>query len=392
MATVGRSKNNKTTINARRVTYAAEHLMAEILNELLRIKEPYHMIAGHIRKTSLWNQLEQRQRNRILKVATKENYEHFDIQLSYKVLKILNTIPPPTNGWGRYPDITETSVGDDIERIRKYRNKFAHKGKCKITDSKLTEWFSKFQSVAKRMEDYLDKRNGEFTEKFSTFETGSNDDNRDTLMNTIKLAKEEIDQKRLENDNSNINGTSIVQIKDWKKIDEKFVSTDLCENVIKKMEEHNVLTVYGKSGIGKSATIHHVALVLLDQSQYEIFPCRSPKDIEKNFKKNARQVFVFDDVCGRYSAIQDEINSWLAYESFLMRIAKERNVKVIVSCRLQVFKEEQFQRICFLKECAIEFTDNLITPDQRRSIFKKYLNSDLKPAIENVINKCDSFH
>ncbi|XP_052076942.1 uncharacterized protein LOC127714959 [Mytilus californianus] len=241
------------------------------------------------------------------------------------------------------------------------------------------------------MEDYLDKRNGEFTEKFSTFETGSNDDNRDTLMNTIKLAKEEIDQLRLENDNSNINGASIVQIEEWKKIDEKFVSTDLCENVIKQMEEYNVITVYGKSGIGKSATIHHVALVLQDKSQYEIVPCRSPKDIEKKFKKNARQVFVFDGVCGRYSAIQDVIDSWLGYESFLMRIARERNVKVIVSCRLQVFKEEQFQRICFLKECAIEFTDNLITPDQKRSIFEKYLDSDLIPAIGNAIYKCDFF-
>lgn len=183
---------------------------------------------------------------------------------------------------------------------------------------------------------------------------------------------------------------SIFQIEEWKKVDEKFVSTDLCEKVIQKLEEHNVITLYGKSGIGKSATIHHVALILQKHGQYEICPCRSPKDIEQKIK-NRRQVFVFDDVCGRYSAIQDDIDSWLEYESFLISITREKKVKVIVACRLQVFKEEQFQRTCFLKKCAIEFTDDLITPDQKRSIFEKYLDSDLLPAIENDISTYDFF-
>lgn len=390
MDTIGRWKNNKTTINGRKVTIAAQHLMADILHELLSIKEPYHAIADHIKNSGHWDNFEKREKNRISKVAEKLSYEHFDIQLSYKVLKILNIVPPPTNGWGSILKTTETSVGDDIERIRKYRNKFAHKGKCEITDSKLAEWFLEFQSVAKRMEDYLDKRNNEFTDKLSTLEKGSNVDNWDTLMHTIKLAKEEVDQLRLDNDKSDINDSSIFQIEEWKKVDEKFVSTDLCEKVIQKLEEHNVITLYGKSGIGKSATIHHVALLLQKNDQYEICPCRSSKDIEQKIK-NRRQVFVFDDVCGRYSAIQDDIDSWLEYESFLISITREKKVKVIVSCRLQVFKEEQFQRTCFLKKCAIEFTDDLITPDQKRSIFEKYLDSDLLPAIENAISTYDFF-
>lgn len=206
MDTIGRRKNNKTTINGRKVTIAAQHLMADILHELLSIKEPYHAIADHIKNSGDWDNFEKREKNRISKVAEKLSYEHFDIQLSYKVLKILNIVPPPTNGWGSIPTTTEASVGDDIERIRKYRNKFAHKGKCKITDSKLAEWFVEFQSVAKRMEDYLDKRNSEFTDKLSKLEIGSNVDNRDTLMHTIKLAKEEVDQLRLDNDKSDING------------------------------------------------------------------------------------------------------------------------------------------------------------------------------------------
>lgn len=183
----------------------------------------------------------------------------------------------------------------------------------------------------------------------------------------------------------------LVQIEEWEKINKHFVPTDLCAELLNSLQEKNVATVYGISGIGKSATIHHVALLLRKQSQYEILPCHSPEDIINKFKKNKNQVFVFDDVCGRYSAIQNEINSWIKHEPLLKRITREGNVKVITSCRLQVFKEEQFQRIRFLKECSIEFTDNLITQDQKRSISKQYLDDSLIPAIENVINKYDFF-
>lgn len=201
-----RLKNTKLTINGRKATIAAQHLMADILHELLRIKEPYHTIVGHIQNTVLWKDLKPREKISISEVAEKQSYKGFDIQLSYKVLKVLNTVPPPTHGWGKFPDITETSVGDDLERIVEYRNIFAHKGNCKLTESQFAQWFSKFQSVAKRMEDYLDKRNGEFTEKLSTLDVGSNDDNRDIFMNTIRFAKKKNDLLRIGDDNSNING------------------------------------------------------------------------------------------------------------------------------------------------------------------------------------------
>lgn len=159
--------------------------------------------------------------------------------------------------------------------------------------------------------------------------------------------------------------------------------------MVHNLKENNVTTVYGISGIGKSATIHHVALLLREQSQYEIIPCHSPEDIERNFRKNENQVFVFDDVCGRYSAIQNEVNSWLKYEPVLKSIIREGNTKIIASCRMQVFKEEQFQRIGFLTECSIEFTNNLLTKNQKRSIAEKYLDLNLIRAIENVINTND---
>ncbi|XP_071123783.1 uncharacterized protein [Mytilus edulis] len=273
-------------------------------------------------------------------------------------------------GWGHNidPKSSETTVGDDIERIRRCRNVIAHprQGNLKLTDTQLTQWFSTLKDVAKRMEKYLDKRDGDFTNKF------------------VSLDRDEL---------NDINDSMLVQIEEWKKLNEKFVSTDLCKKLLHTIltQKKKVTTVYGISGIGKSATVHHVALLLREKHQYEVLPCHSPEDIINKFREKTKQAFVFDDVCGRYSAMQNEINSWIKNEPALKRITREEEVRVITSCRLQVFKEEQFQRIGFLKECSIEFTGNLITHVQKQSICEKYLDSHLIPAIENVINKYDFF-
>jgi hypothetical protein len=45
----------------------------------------------------------------------------------YKLLRNFgDDVPPPTNGWGKKPEIGQKTIGDDIERIRNYRNLKAH--------------------------------------------------------------------------------------------------------------------------------------------------------------------------------------------------------------------------------------------------------------------------
>ncbi|XP_062620306.1 uncharacterized protein LOC134281887 [Saccostrea cucullata] len=51
----------------------------------------------------------------------------FDVPIMYKLLRNFGSnIPPPTNGWGKEPTIGQKTQGDDIERIRKYRNQLCH--------------------------------------------------------------------------------------------------------------------------------------------------------------------------------------------------------------------------------------------------------------------------
>jgi hypothetical protein len=46
----------------------------------------------------------------------------------YKLLRNYGpNLPPPTNGWGKKPDIGQKLPTDDVERIRLYRNEVVHK-------------------------------------------------------------------------------------------------------------------------------------------------------------------------------------------------------------------------------------------------------------------------
>jgi hypothetical protein len=45
----------------------------------------------------------------------------------YKLLRnFTDDVVPPTNGWGREPKVGQKTTGDDIERIRMFRNLRAH--------------------------------------------------------------------------------------------------------------------------------------------------------------------------------------------------------------------------------------------------------------------------
>ncbi|XP_061193744.1 uncharacterized protein LOC133201974 [Saccostrea echinata] len=49
-----------------------------------------------------------------------------DVTIMYKLLRNFSDIGPPGNGWGKEPKIVDIKEGDDIERIRLYRNRYSH--------------------------------------------------------------------------------------------------------------------------------------------------------------------------------------------------------------------------------------------------------------------------
>lgn len=84
-------------------------------------------------------------------------YKEFDITLLYTILRnYCPNIQPPTKKWGlkTMPDIqTETTVGDDIERIRIIRNSlFGHISTPAVPENEFEEHWSTISDICIRMD------------------------------------------------------------------------------------------------------------------------------------------------------------------------------------------------------------------------------------------------
>lgn len=49
-----------------------------------------------------------------------------DVTLMCAIIRNLNYIAKPTNGWGKEPQKSDITMADDVERIRHYRNSLCH--------------------------------------------------------------------------------------------------------------------------------------------------------------------------------------------------------------------------------------------------------------------------
>lgn len=185
-----------------------------------------------------------------------------------------------------------------------------------------------------------------------------------------------------------------LEIDEWESEDKQFfVETTAFTEVLNFLKENNSLTIIGISGVGKSMMIRHVALHLRNQDNHTILPCCSPYEIEAYYRKDKDQIFVFDDICGRYTAIQSEIEDWVRYEQKIKRILKTGRIKLLASCRSQVFKEFQVQRLQLLTQNVLCFPSEKcsLTQEEKVSIAQKYLSNAYVEKVKHKLNEYDFF-
>lgn len=141
------------------------------------------------------------------------------------------------------------------------------------------------------------------------------------------------------------------------------------------------MLVIGKSGIGKSSTIHHIALYLRDIQGFAIVPCSSPSDIKHHYKKLIKQVFLIDDICGRQCLNQNDVEEWVKESTIIALILNQENVKILMSCRLQIYFETQFERLGLLTQFIFELSSEIYSFEIRKTIARQYLSDDVVKKI-----------
>lgn len=80
------------------------------------------------------------------------DYYDFDVTLLYTLKRNLCPSLKPTQGWGIVPRTTDTLIGDDIERLRLFRNNYyGHAESTEITDSEFEDLWKHVKSTIRRI-------------------------------------------------------------------------------------------------------------------------------------------------------------------------------------------------------------------------------------------------
>lgn len=189
--------------NFARIGHASQHLMSNILQQLL---------ASYENPSTIFNRVNscQKLKRRLpvsdwkkINSALKQGYIDFDIPLIYTILRNLHDPSiRPSRDWDLPvgPQPFETSIGDDLERCRRSRNYILHRGNTLFTDQDVNDIFSEFESIAERFEKALHKQPNEFVSEFKNLRTCSMDeatkkmylDNLQDLMKNEKVTLESI--------------------------------------------------------------------------------------------------------------------------------------------------------------------------------------------------------
>ncbi|VDI38292.1 Hypothetical predicted protein [Mytilus galloprovincialis] len=397
--------------NYARLGLATQNELPNILRELLFIKEPPHLLEAHLNNNSYLSRNLRAHEWNIIRTVRTNQYDEFDVPLMYKIIRNLNLVPRPTQGWDNQtpPLATEMTVGDDIERIRRIRNEVVHRGNTNVQDPELAKYFSVFKDLASRLEISLVLSNREFVSKIENVETCCIDndtqqlyirrlkelaENETQLVQSVaKVQKDlaslglkitsnvskltgEIDEIKLEQMEvipKNIRDQMMKDLEKWLQDDTKFVPTTASEYVFRCLKKENCVSVVGSPGVGKSAVTRHVALKMKEQG-YTLTPITVPTDIRDFYQPGQQTVFIIDDMCGKFTANKQLIDTWKQLLGVVDNILSDY-CKIIVSIRSQVYKDAQFCVLSQFRSCECNLISHnlLLSKDERKQIAKAHL-------------------
>lgn len=108
----------------------------------------------------------------LLRQTIRTDYSDFDVTLLYKLIRNLCPGLKPTQGWGSKPNVNDTKIGDDIERIRVLRNESGHLKSPLISDSEFQRCWTELKIVIERLQKMMLKNgfNTDYKEKLRDIE------------------------------------------------------------------------------------------------------------------------------------------------------------------------------------------------------------------------------
>ncbi|CAC5418914.1 unnamed protein product [Mytilus coruscus] len=354
----------------------------------------------------------------------------FDVTLMVTLLRNLTKQDPTLAGFDRLPATTKTSKSADLVRIKYYRNYLAHLDDGKVDTTYFdTAWLDITEAIGRlggqqlkqecnhlktkpldqtNQEIMLDvkRSNDEIRELKESFESLKLSHTEMKLSHKLLQESNALLQKDYAHVTEKMEEMKIFQkdpvpwnirevisdtLNDWKVDDKMFIDTKAAQIVLKCIKEHSCVTITASSGVGKTATLRHVALQMANE-EYDVLMVTEPGDIVKYNNPIGKTLFVFDDLCGNFSVDQTDIKSWDPNIEKIKKILDKKQIKILAACRLQVFRDEKFESLSIFKSCVCNLlSENMcLSKKEKLSIADLYLKTEASEITE-YCNSYDCF-
>lgn len=162
----------------------------------------------------------------------------------------------------------------------------------------------------------------------------------------------------------------------WRKDDNEFVRTKGSKAVLEAIKKRHCVAVTGSFGVGKTAVLQNVALHMSKEG-FIIVPIRHPSKIQKYNHPVQKNLFVVDNFCGEFVLDEETIKAWnRCYVAF------GETCKLLVSCKLHVYKALQLNNIAF-HECNLVSKDMCMSLNERQTIAFEY-SIDISEIVDYI--------
>ncbi|CAC5388467.1 unnamed protein product [Mytilus coruscus] len=308
----------------------------------------------------------------------------FDVTLIITLLRNLTCLTPPHGGYDRLPSVYETTPTSDLARIKYYRNFLAHLDEGKVDNAKFTtawdnvvdiRWTRNNKECDKLKVKILDQTNQEIilNIKRSNNEIMELKDSVESLKKANDDMTVEMNKLKLSYEDTvpwNIRAQISEILVEWKDNDKMFIKVRGTKRVLKCLKENSCVTITASSGVGKTATLRHVALQMAKEG-YDLPLVTDPSDIVKFYNPNQKTLFVIDDLFGNYSLNRTNIDVW------------EPNPFTVYEAEIDKLQKKGFSsKYCALALCVM-FNNNV-----KEDILTEEVNEEIRTIIENTCEAC----
>ncbi|CAC5358298.1 unnamed protein product [Mytilus coruscus] len=166
-----------------------------------------------------------------------------------------------------------------------------------------------------------------------------------------------------------------------------FIATRASNKIKEKMLTEQCVLISGPHGCGKSSSAFHIAMELVKTLEYDCIIISKPDDLLIYASEDRKQLFLIDDVFGKYFVSDYNIMWWNHHGNFIQGILRQnKNFKILMTSRLHIYRSVNLEQLK-ITFCHINLISDeiLLTLEERINIGRCYIKNDIDNLAEKLV-------